>query len=59
LVTAEGDWPSRVAAAVNPPCSTTRANTRNAMNLSIGLLAAAQEVGDDEPGTALSQYFVH
>src|SRR5260370_25390171 len=34
LVTAEGDWPIRFAAAVKPPCSTTRAKTRRAMNLS-------------------------
>src|SRR5580704_104469 len=34
LVTAEGDWPILLAAAVKPPCSTTRAKTRRAMNLS-------------------------
>src|ERR1700730_18495882 len=34
LVTAEGDWPIRFAAAGKPPCSTTRAKTRRAMNLS-------------------------
>src|SRR5882757_2338322 len=34
LVTAEGDWPILFAAAVKPPCSTTRAKTRRAMNLS-------------------------
>src|SRR5262252_5148642 len=38
LVTAEGDWPSRAAAAVKPPCATTRVKTRNAMNLSIRAL---------------------
>src|SRR5262249_30891465 len=38
LVTAEGDWPSRAAAAVKPPWATTRVKTRNAMNLSIRAL---------------------
>src|SRR5690349_846463 len=35
LVTAEGERPSFFAAAVKPPCSTTRAKTDSAMNLSI------------------------
>src|SRR5260370_17240593 len=34
LVTAEGDWPIGFAAGGKRPCSTTRAKTRRAMNLS-------------------------